>query len=573
MKKKIGYDNLNEALASYTIPSNLKTRLIYYDLGKVNNIVYNGQYMLGTSVSEGGCVDFEHTGGTQSIEVVTDYPGGWEIDASSPALPVWLTMTPSSSLPTTNGQLVFNASNNSGSTDRSATVVLKAGRLTQALTIRQAFEFMFEVVSNPLFELDGTSKQIQIKANAPWTATLVSRGQSGKEVVQEGVGTTLATGSGTLSAEPIPFTTMDDLTAPSIFEGEAEIKVTLSSPLGVTKDYYIPLKCASGVIQPESNSYIVAPNGTPILIPVSRANKSMLGVQLDISDVFSVDLVWTDKPHTASQGVGTNGAVKIIQPVGVGKDAYLLVQPGSGEGNAVVCIKKGSTILWSWHIWVTSYAPSGSVASGTFMDRNLGAIGNTPEEVGTKGLLYQWGRKDPFPGSTTINGTTEPTLYSSSGTTSIAKIKVTVANNFANSVANPATFYYKTASPYDWYSNGSTQNDALWGPTSKTVYDPCPDGWRVPQNGVWSTLTTSNFVWNATTLGRTNASVGGFYPAAGRRAYNSGEFGFVSTNGLYWSASVINGVPAYNLNFTNNSINPGNTSSRANGFSVRCIKE
>ncbi len=31
-----------------------------------------------------------------------------------------------------------------------------------------------------------------------------------------------------------------------------------------------------------------------------------------------------------------------------------------------------------------------------WMDRNLGALNNTPGDVANRGLFYQWGRKDPF---------------------------------------------------------------------------------------------------------------------------------------------------------------------------------
>ena len=37
----------SEALASYTVMSNLKFRVIHYDRDKVKDVVYNGQYMLG----------------------------------------------------------------------------------------------------------------------------------------------------------------------------------------------------------------------------------------------------------------------------------------------------------------------------------------------------------------------------------------------------------------------------------------------------------------------------------------------------------------------------------------------
>lgn len=36
--------------------------------------------------------------------------------------------------------------------------------------------------------------------------------------------------------------------------------------------------------------------------------------------------------------------------------------------------------------------------AGTMMDRNLGATSATPDEPGSFGLMYQWGRKDPFCG-------------------------------------------------------------------------------------------------------------------------------------------------------------------------------
>jgi len=45
------------------------------------------------------------------------------------------------------------------------------------------------------------------------------------------------------------------------------------------------------------------------------------------------------------------------------------------------------------------------------MDRNLGAATVTTNTVSTLGLLYQWGRKDPFPGSSSTSDEEEPTIY------------------------------------------------------------------------------------------------------------------------------------------------------------------
>ncbi len=164
----------------------------------------------------------------------------------------------------------------------------------------------------------------------------------------------------------------------------------------------------------------------------------------------------------------------------------------TAEGNAVVYITDGTKTLWSWHIWVTNFDPvttSEAYNGYTFMDRNLGAINDTPGYADALGLMYQWGRKDPFVGaSSAASGTTTlkalysggsgDGIYNITGTTPANALAVptTSANNQETAIRNPGIFYYKTSDPKDWYLGSSTtQNDVLWG-TTKTVYDPCPYG-------------------------------------------------------------------------------------------------
>lgn len=176
------------------------------------------------------------------------------------------------------------------------------------------------------------------------------------------------------------------------------------------------------------------------------------------------------------------------------KDGYLIFQtaPTFKEGNSVIAVKdKNGTILWSWHIWMTD-KPQEHVYkndAGTMMDRNLGATSATPGEDGTAGLLYQWGRKDPFLGyadggaakSTIV---WEPPVESNISTGSIEYV-----------TSHPTTFI-KTesikADYKDWcYSASSNMDDNRWttSETTKSIYDPCPWGWRVPDgggDGVWA---------------------------------------------------------------------------------------
>ena len=65
----------------------------------------------------------------------------------------------------------------------------------------------------------------------------------------------------------------------------------------------------------------------------------------------------------------------------------------------MIAVKDGA-ILWSWHIWYPEAEVAG-IASKTgyeVMNMNLGAMRNTAGDVSSYGLLYQWGRKDPFVG-------------------------------------------------------------------------------------------------------------------------------------------------------------------------------
>jgi len=348
-----------------------------------------------------------------------------------------------------------------------------------------------------------------------------------------------------------------------------------------------------------ANCYIVTPS-TSISLPV--------GVKGNGGDVAGTGLSISNDLSTASLGVLWQTASGLVTAGTINTTTKMATITASATpGNAVIALYSGAeqtgTILWSWHIWVTDYNPFSSAAnttytitntasaSYTFMDRNLGATTATAGDVGVKGLLYQWGRKDPFPGSTTLDGTGEPTLYGAK--TVVTKTPVAASNNLANSILNPATFYYginNANTGYDWYTNvndRSSQNDTLWGgastsaPTDKTIFDPCPAGWRVAawRGGAspWSAIgangvATSN-VGSFANFGVTWSVISaGFWPAAGYRYSSGGALYYVGSYGYYWSASPYSSY-GYSLYFGSNYVNPSNSSNRAYGFAVRCVQE
>ena len=83
------------------------------------------------------------------------------------------------------------------------------------------------------------------------------------------------------------------------------------------------------------------PNGTAIRIPVSRANVSTLLIQPQLSDedVFTAKLIWTDNPNK----IGADSNIKSISTSRVGSGGFLVVEPGSAGGNAIVAIMNSSS--------------------------------------------------------------------------------------------------------------------------------------------------------------------------------------------------------------------------------------
>ena len=273
------------------------------------------------------------------------------------------------------------------------------------------------------------------------------------------------------------------------------------------------------------------------------------------------------------------------------EDGYIAFQTADTfkEGNAVIAAKDADgNILWSWHIWFTDQ-PQGQEYynnTGTMMDRNLGASSSTPGDVGALGLLYQWGRKDPFLGSSSISSNTvaKSTIYWPSCVSSN-----TSNGTIAYATANPTTLITYNSNNYDWYYTGSSSTDnTRWttSESSKSIYDPCPAGWRVPDggnNGVWSTALGSSSSDYDGTYDNTNYGInfsGKFgsdqtiwYPASGRCYNFVGSLLDVGSGGEYWSASP-NDNDAYSLRFKLNVyVYPSYGDNRAYGRSVRCLQE
>jgi uncharacterized protein (TIGR02145 family) len=260
------------------------------------------------------------------------------------------------------------------------------------------------------------------------------------------------------------------------------------------------------------------------------------------------------------------------------------------EGNAVVAARNAENeILWSWHIWLTD-TPAEQVyynEAGTLMDRNLGALSAVPGEVAALGLLYQWGRKDPFISGGAINSSTQA---KSTITWPAIVTSDSMTGTIEYTISHPTTFIENNTVNKDWYYTDSPAVDNTRWKTSgesKTIYDPCPAGWRVPDGGtegVWATAlgaATKNAKFDSKLKGLNLSGIFGddetiWFPMAGSLNYSGGKLGSVGSSGIYWSATPYTSTSVYasilSTN-TNGLVNTNNYGNRARAYSVRCIKE
>ena len=348
------------------------------------------------------------------------------------------------------------------------------------------------------------------------------------------------------------------------------------------------------------------------------------------SGVDGADVVWADAADLVHSPSITH----------VGGNAFLDFEVTAADiqsGNAVVAVKKGGTIVWSWHLW---FAPKdvldkipvtnhqGKVYN--FTKETLGwkptqwsgSTYNKPRTVKVKVVqtiknngvaqetvinitqnpgnvkkgattLYQFGRKDAFPGVATSD-------LKAGSITENAGDNMSIKNN----IQNPDKFYIYGSSlwtNYGYYNLWSADNTVTGvynqgndNPVVKTVYDPCPVGFKMPANNAFTGFTTTgqnstsqselnvdgtddwqqwtnNFGHNFWTNSSKTATIN--FPASGLRFYNDGSLYSVGYGGYYWSAVPGDTYIGCYLSFNSGYVNPLNNDTRSYGFSVRAVSE
>jgi hypothetical protein len=355
------------------------------------------------------------------------------------------------------------------------------------------------------------------------------------------------------------------------------------------------------VVQPRdtvpvpTNTYILRPKHTDTPLNESRVYIPMAGVYRHWEDYLlnngesipnggiTAELVWQDR---LGEVIKTSSPSLSIINNGKRDSAYIYVEAGAVQGNAVISMKVAGKVYWTYHIWVTEYNPyevAGQklYSSNIFMDRNLGALKNEYDDAGeARGLFYQFGRSTPMPRGTSW---TNNLLYYKGAALALTTAAFTQVTPSPVTALRPKAAINASISTPQSYIGGNPyplmlEDSCLWAtPTGKkTAYDPCPEGWRVPKQ---TAVGAANSPWSGIDGAYVNPGTdkwqkglyhvgAGYYPYAGGIHGTSGQN--AGTSSLYWTAwkstDKINGTGMLTVNF---SLTPSPL--LYYGYSVRCV--
>jgi len=421
----------------------------------------------------------------------------------------------------------------------------------------------------------------------------------------------------------IPAGTYEGLTITAIDASDRKFPVTTGAVTvnaGVVKKLsQLPLTIYYG----KANCYRVAPGTTSLEIDATPfytyrndydvtkgqvircENGNMSGLGADVSVLWqqeegstATDLTLTRGTSKEADGAVVKGTLAIDRKFQAG-EATITVPLTGTAGNAVIALCTGDDskkIVWSYHIWVSDaedVACNTSAGTYSILDRNIGAT-STDGSLNSFGVNYQWGRKDPFPrdfntqSGTSANGDLLKTAERTSST------------NVAYSISNPATrvVYTSNTSGAKWLP---VSINGLWGyagahgdsggakgvkSTVKTVYDPCPEGYKVPALVYLTSIGDKNTKAAAVSGKGYNMSTGSsttFFPYGGYVRISKTERAndYQLYRGYIWTAinrsdtqgAYIFWYNADGIQANNNSIGANMYTYCGDALPVRCIKE
>ena len=367
------------------------------------------------------------------------------------------------------------------------------------------------------------------------------------------------------------------------------------------------------------------PASTPYLLKTFKDHRGMdmagarISAQLG-TYLNGASIVWMDQPNLIR-----SSSLSVVNniPTNLGSMDFLefeVKEEDIHNGNAVIAVKLGNTIVWSWHLWFIHDDALNTVTCTNFQgheykftQETLGwkytalkvSTYSAPRKVRVKveqtvanggvkqsayititqnpgnarqgyNTLYQFGRKDAFPGTNTL----------AEGSFSV---ELNSGYSLQNTIQHPDILYVSNGYYYFYFKNIWSADNTNEGfndnPVVKTVYDPCPAGFHMPASNAFTGFTTDgqnygpknvsgawDYGWTFNNkITSPDATV--YFPASGYYYNNNGSLGDVGYYGYYWSAVPYNTYEGCYLRFHSTDVYPQKDENRPSGFSVRPVAE
>ncbi len=434
---------------------------------------------------------------------------------------------------------------------------------------------------------------ISISADQGIAGTISVIYERGKEPVVECDGTTSVTisGAGMRFGDPVYV-----VVAPGHYTGVTVrislqnglfFKTALEEPVDVERSRWarvdVPMEDSfeSLSVDGTANCYVITRPGAYTFDATVRGNgvptSSSVGLEGVIEGGVSVSVYHYDGDDFIEGDVSYGGGSIFFYT----KDSFT-----SGT-KLVSLLDADGRVLWSWHIWANPDIRDVTLSNGqTWLNMNIGAHQETFNKNGYNGYYYQWGRKDPF----------NQRYFQGSAASDMAPFvsgASRIDGSLENSILNPETFYgsYHPAGVteltadwstyddevkvYDWWNVNITADDQKEAQGAKTMFDPCPAGYRVPTYAEVEYLLTLSSTWKNGARVVDGQLV---FPTTSYRAIGIYQDYWTSARAFFWTSTPYDTGDKftrkiYRPYYTSTSSGMNGNAVRAWGIPVRCIKE
>lgn len=323
-----------------------------------------------------------------------------------------------------------------------------------------------------------------------------------------------------------------------------------------------------------ANTYIVSSAGKYKFNATIKGNGGLdpltgtIATTIDPADICGVTVLWEQgkNPGYAIQQTAGKydisyaaGYVTFIKPTtDVRNTACVAIFKDGAGGTDGSYDKVYDEILWSWLIWSSPEPGTVSHNGKTFMDRNLGASLYGLGENYARGFLFQWGRKDAF---SAASGSNSDVYWFTPTAINVFTDYPAEVKSMAYTIAHPtARIVCWTEATHSWMPDAE-YGKRPWREEVKTIYDPCPPGWRVPtkvdMNNIAGLRDTGKY-----SSDRKDTTDGNL------RNFGNYDLGY------YWTSTISDdsNLPGNAYAFCNDGRNLNNWS-QAEGYAIRPVRE